>query len=189
MRDFRGDTIYFIVVDRFCDGNPSNDFGVDPTDCDPTHADYWKYWGGDLRGVIDRLDYIQKLGANAIWLTPVFDQIDRPIEVGGVKMAPYHGYWTKDFKRLDEHLVDRAEDVRVFARSDTIFDELVAELHRRGMKLVLDIVCNHSNPHVPGASCELYDDGRLVSSYDHDAGGWYHHHGGALTRLHRHQRG
>ncbi len=178
MRDFRGDTIYFVMVDRFCDGDPTNDHGRDPSDCDPTRKDYWKYWGGDLRGVIQRLDYIQSVGANAVWLTPVFDQIDLPLEIGGVKMAPYHGYWTKDFKRLDEHLVDRPEDQRVFAREDTVFDELVAAMHARGMKLVLDIVCNHSNPHIPGAPCELYDDGVLVCAYDADAGGWYHHEGG-----------
>lgn len=178
MRDFRGDTIYFVVVDRFCDGNSSNDKAVDPSDFDPTHTDYWKYWGGDLRGILQKLDYLQSLGVNAVWLTPLFDQIDRPLDIGGVKMAPYHGYWTKDFKRLDEHLVDRPEDVHVFDRNDTVFDELVAEMHRRGMKLVLDIVCNHSNPHVPGAPCELYDDGKLVAAYDDDAGGWFHHEGG-----------
>ncbi|MDD5308220.1 MAG: alpha-amylase family glycosyl hydrolase [Deltaproteobacteria bacterium] len=178
MRDFRGDTIYFIVLDRFCDGNPANDHGKDEADFDPTRTDFRKYWGGDLAGVLKRLDYVQKLGANAIWLTPVFDQIDEPIEVGGVKMAPYHGYWTRDFKRLDEHLVDRPEEVRVFARDDTVFDRLVAEMHRRGMRLVLDIVCNHSSPHVAGARSELFDDGVPVCRYDSDAGQWYHHQGG-----------
>jgi cyclomaltodextrin glucanotransferase len=178
MRDFRGDTLYFLVVDRFCDGDPANDHGRDPSDFDPTRTDYWKYWGGDLRGVIQRLDYLERLGASAVWLTPVFDQIDEPIDVGGVKMAPYHGYWTKDFKRLDEHLVDKPEDVRVFSRSDTVFDELVGAMHARGMKLVLDIVCNHSNPHVPGAPCDLYDDGKRIASYDGDTGGWFHHLGG-----------
>jgi cyclomaltodextrin glucanotransferase len=178
MRDFRGDTIYFIVVDRFCDGDTSNDHGKDAMDFDPTRTDFWKYWGGDLGGVRSRLDYVQKLGANAIWLTPVFDQIDEPIEVGGVKMAPYHGYWAKDFRRLDEHLVDRPEEVRVFERDDTAFDRLVADMHARGMRLVLDIVCNHSSPHEAGGRGELFDDGVPVCRYDSDAGQWYHHQGG-----------
>ncbi len=178
MRDFRGDTIYFIVVDRFFDGNPKNDQGKDPRDFDPLRTNFWKYWGGDLRGVIEKLDYVQKLGASAIWLTPVFDQIDEVIEVGGQQMSAYHGYWAKDFKRLDQHLVDRPEDVRVFSRKDTVFDELITKMHARGMQLVLDIVCNHSNPHVGEARCELYDDGELLCRYDEDNGAWFHHHGG-----------
>jgi cyclomaltodextrin glucanotransferase len=178
MRDFRGDTIYFIVVDRFFDGDPSNNQGKDPTDYDATRQDYWKYWGGDLRGVLAKLDYLRKVGASALWLTPLFDQIDEPLDIGGQKMAAYHGYWTKDFKRIDEHLVDHPEDVRLFSRKDTVFDELVTEMHWRGMHLVLDIVCNHSNPHVGGARCDLYDDGKLLASYDQDNGTWFHHEGG-----------
>lgn len=177
MRDFRGETLYFIVVDRFFDGNEANDFGKDRRDFDSTRKDPWKYWGGDLRGVLAKLDYVQKLGATAIWLTPVFEQIDQVLDIGGVGMTGYHGYWTKDFKRLDPHLVDRPDDVRVMAKSDTVFDELLAEMHRRGMHLVLDIVCNHSNPHVPGASCEIYDDGVLISRFDQDRGDWFHHVG------------
>lgn len=177
MRDFRSETIYFIVVDRFCDGNPANDHGKDRRDHDPTRTDFWKYWGGDLRGVLDKLAYVQTLGASAIWLTPIFEQIDEVIEVGGTQMTAYHGYWAKDFKRVDPHLVDRPEDVRVFARTDTVFDELLAEMHRRGMHLVLDIVCNHSNPHIGKAACELYDDGHLLCRYDEDNGAWFHHHG------------
>ncbi len=177
MRDFRGDTIYFVVVDRFHDGNPANDHGKDRRDFDPTRTDFYKYWGGDLRGVLQKLDYVQKLGASAIWLTPVFEQIDQVLELGGAGMTAYHGYWTKDFKRLDPHLVDRPEDVRVMSRHDTVFDELLAEMHRRDMRLVLDIVCNHSNPHVPGASCELWDDGVLLCRFDQDRGDWFHHVG------------
>lgn len=177
MRDFRAETIYFIVVDRFFDGNEANDFGKDRRDFDPTRKDPWKYWGGDLRGVLEKLDYVQKLGASSIWLTPVFEQIDQVLDIGGVGMTGYHGYWTKDFKRLDPHLVDHPDDVRVMAKSDTVFDELLAEMHRRGMRMVLDIVCNHSNPHVPGASCELYDDGVLLSRFDQDRGDWFHHVG------------
>lgn len=177
MPDFRKETIYFIVIDRFFDGDPSNDLGKEQ-DHDPKRADWWKYWGGDLRGILEKLDYLQAVGATSLWVTPVFDQVDELLDAGGSKMAPYHGYWAKDFKRLDEHLVDHPDEVRVFSRSDTIFDKLVAEMHRRGMKLILDIVCNHSNPHVGGHRGVLYDDGKLIASHSTDDGSWYRHEGG-----------
>jgi cyclomaltodextrin glucanotransferase len=177
MNDFRKQTIYFIVIDRFFDGNPENNTGKNPELFDSTKTDWWKYWGGDIRGIINKLDYLQGMGITSIWITPVFDQIDHVISPDGVKMAPYHGYWAKDFKRLDEHLVDRAEDVRVFESNQTVFDELIAEMHKRGMKLILDIVCNHSNPHVAGGRGELYDDGKLIANYD-ETNNWYHRVGG-----------
>ena len=177
MADFRGETIYFIVIDRFCDGDPENNTGKD-ADYDPARRDWYKYWGGDLQGIIQKLDYIRGLGATAVWITPVFDQVDTLVPIGDEKMAPYHGYWAKDFKRLDEHLVDDPAEVRLFTRTDTAFDRLVAAMHERGMKLILDIVCNHSNPQSGGGRGELYDDGRLIASFDSDHGGWYRREGG-----------
>jgi cyclomaltodextrin glucanotransferase len=135
------------------------------------------YWGGDLEGIVRKLDYVLGLGASAIWITPVFKQIEGIVVENGVRRAPYHGYWAEDFKRIDPHLVNAPEDVRVFASHDTAFDRLVGELHRRGAKLVLDIVCNHSSPHTVGGRGALYDDGAQLASYDHDEGGWYHHLG------------
>ncbi len=177
MQDFRRETIYFIVVDRFCDGDPSNNHAKCDAQYDPTHTDWQLYWGGDLEGIVQKLDYIHGLGASAIWITPVFKQSDSVVIENGVRRAPYHGYWAQDFKRIDEHLVERPEDVRVFASHDSVFDRLVAELHRRGGKLILDIVCNHSSPHLVGGRGELYDDGVKLASYDEDSGGWYHHLG------------
>ena len=177
MPDFRDDTIYFIVTDRFFDGNPENDLGKN-ADHDPSHTDWYKYWGGDLRGILDKIDYIASLGVTAIWITPVFDQIDEVLDMGGTRMAAYHGYWAKDFRRIDEHLVDDPADVRIFSRQRTVFDELVDALHARGMKLVLDIVCNHSNPQIGGGRGELYDDGKLIARFDQDQGSWYRHTGG-----------
>lgn len=178
MVEFRKETIYFIVIDRFFDGNPENNFGKSDGLYDPARNNWAAYWGGDLNGIIQKLDYLQNMGISAIWITPVFDQIDFAVEERGFIMAPYHGYWAKDFKRIDEHLVDRPEDVRVFQRDDTIFDTLIREMHQRGMKLILDIVCNHSNPHTAGGRGELYDDGKLLASYNTDQGSWYHHFGG-----------
>ncbi len=184
MRPFNDSVIYFAVVDRFHNGNPANDDGYNPASHDASHSDWFKYWGGDLDGVLQKLDYIKELGCSAIWLTPLFDQIDGLVDVEGRGMAAYHGYWTKDFKRLDEHLVGKPEDVRVFASDDTVFDKLVKAMHGKEMRMMLDIVCNHSSPAqrpdmggCPGKG-SIYDDGKLLTSYDDDKLGWYHRSGG-----------
>ncbi|HSY24317.1 MAG TPA: alpha-amylase family glycosyl hydrolase [Polyangiaceae bacterium] len=171
--EFRGEVIYFIVVDRFHQGVSSKDPSLDKGLSDPARKDWGKYWGGDLQGVIDQLDYLQKLGVTAVWLTPLFEQI----EAMAWEAAPIHGYWARDFKRLNPHFVAGTDEVRVFARNDTTFDRLVTALHDRGMKLVLDIVCNHSSPDVNGAKGQLFDDGKLVADFNDDAKNWYHHYG------------
>ncbi|MBI5536306.1 MAG: cyclomaltodextrin glucanotransferase [Deltaproteobacteria bacterium] len=177
MEDFRKETIYFIVVDRFFDGDPDNNLGKCDEQFDPTRTNWQMYWGGDLDGIVEKLDYIRGMGASAIWITPVFQQVSEVVIEKGVRRAPYHGYWAKDFKRIDEHLVNRHEDIRVFERNDGMFDRLISELHARGGKLVLDIVCNHSSPHLPGGRGVLYDDGVKLASYDEDNGSWYHRMG------------
>jgi cyclomaltodextrin glucanotransferase len=177
MPDFRAETMYFVLLDRFHDGTPENNTGKKNDLYDPTRTDFFKYWGGDIAGLISKLDYLKGMGISAIWITPVFDQIDFAITSTGRKIAPYHGYWARDFKRIDEHLVEDPADVRVFSSSRTIFDKLVREMHKRGMKLILDIVCNHSNPQSEGGRGELFDDGRPIASYQNDDGKWYHHFG------------
>ncbi len=183
MRPFNDSVMYFAVVDRFQNGNPNNDRGRNPDSYDAGRKDWFKYWGGDLNGVIEKLDYIKELGCSSIWLTPLFDQIDGLVDVEGRGMAGYHGYWAKDFKRLDEHLAGSPEDVRVFSSHRTVVDRLVEDMHSRDMRLVLDIVCNHSSPAqrpdmggCPGKG-EIYDDGVLLTSYDDDKLGWYHRNG------------
>ena len=183
MRPFNDSVIYFAVVDRFNDGNPGNDGGFDMESSDPSRKDWFKYWGGDLDGVIEKLDYIKELGCSSIWLTPLFDQIDGLVDVEGRGLSAYHGYWAKDFKRLDEHLAGAPEDVRVFASHRTVVDRMVDAMHARDIRLVLDIVCNHSSPAqrpdqggCPGKGA-IYDDGKLLTSYDDDRLGWYHRNG------------
>jgi cyclomaltodextrin glucanotransferase len=170
--DFRGETLYFIVVDRFEDGNVANDIDKDG-EFDATRTNWRLYWGGDIRGVINRLDYLQSMGVSSIWLTPLFDQMDGTVDIKGEKMAAYHGYWARDFSRLDEHLVDKPSDLRVFQTDDGIFDELVTAVHSRGMKLMIDVVCNHSSPNVGGGRAELFDDGKRIASFDKDKNNWY----------------
>ena len=72
--EFRGDVIYFIVVDRFHDGDPNNNAGLDAELHDPERKNWGKYWGGDLQGVIDKLDYLSGMGVTVLWLTPLFEQ-------------------------------------------------------------------------------------------------------------------
>ncbi|MCM3124905.1 MULTISPECIES: alpha-amylase family glycosyl hydrolase [unclassified Mesobacillus] len=117
-RKWQDETIYFLIVDRFNNGDNSNDFKVDAKDPKAYH-------GGDFQGVIDELDYIKDMGFTAIWLTPVFDNVDKG----------YHGYWIKDFYNTEEH----------FGSVDK-FKELVKEAHKRDIKIILDFVVNHVAP-------------------------------------------
>nr|WP_199246647.1 alpha-amylase family glycosyl hydrolase [[Phormidium] sp. ETS-05] len=171
--EFRQEIIYFIVVDRFCDGDTNNSAGPNPKLYDPNRQSWNKYWGGDLRGVISKLDYLQNMGVTALWLTPLFEQIEEEL----FDITAMAGYWTKDFKRINPRLVAPGEEISLVKSSNTVFDELIAELHKRGMKMILDIVCNHSSPDAGGKKGQLYDDGVLIADFHNDTKGWYHHYG------------
>jgi cyclomaltodextrin glucanotransferase len=169
--EFRGETIYFIVTDRFSVGK-KHTHEPGPLD-DPTHQDWNKYWGGDLQGVINKLDYLQSLGVTTVWLTPLFEQVEG---TAGSGTAPIHGYWTQDFKRVNSRWVNDPKEVRLFAEN-TVLDHLIEGLHDRKMKFVLDIVCNHSSPLTTKGKGKLYDDGKLIADFDNDKNNWYHHYG------------
>ncbi len=168
--EFRQETIYFIIVDRFNDGDPSNNEGPHPELYDPTRQQWGKYWGGDLQGIIDKLDYLKGMGVTAIWVSPLFEQVE---DLQFDYYAAMHGYWTKDFKRINPRFVAKDEDTSLF--KCTVFDRLLVEMHKRGMKLILDIVCNHSSPDVNGHKGELYDNGVLIADFYNDVNNWYHH--------------
>ena len=150
-RDFRAETLYFIVTDRFADGDPDNNLGDNPACSDPSRQNWLRYWGGDLQGILDKLDYLKALGISSIWITPIFDQIDAIADDEGRFAAPYHGYWAKDFKRIDEHLLPKDEWRRPFGDRSTVFDRLLAEAHARDIRVLLDVVCNHTSAGAPGA--------------------------------------
>jgi glycosidase len=124
--DWRDQIIYFVMTDRFADGDPrNNNQGVGAYD--PTSND--RFNGGDLRGLRQRLGYIQGLGATALWLTPpVRNQWLDP----SLGFTGYHGYWAQHFKQVDPHLGTLAD-----------YQRLSHDLHTRGMYLVQDIVVNH----------------------------------------------
>nr|WP_260408027.1 pullulanase-type alpha-1,6-glucosidase [Planomonospora venezuelensis] len=123
------------MTDRFANGDPGNDTGGLSGDrlatgFDPAHKGF--YQGGDLKGLLGRLDYVQKLGSTAIWITPAFE--NRPVQGTGENVsAGYHGYWITDFTRIDPHLGTNAQ-----------MKQLVREAHKRGMKVFFDIITNHT---------------------------------------------
>ena len=124
--DWRDQVIYFLMTDRFADGNPgNNDQGANEFD-PKSNA---KYSGGDLKGIQQHLDYIQGLGATAVWITPpVANQWwNMRSRYGG-----YHGYWAEDLMRVDAHLGTLQE-----------YQALSHALHSQGMYLVQDVVVNH----------------------------------------------
>lgn len=127
--------VYFLLPDRFENADPGNDRGGLSGDrlktgYDPTSKAF--FHGGDLKGVIARLDYIKQLGATAIWLTPVLK--NKPVQgAAGQESAGYHGYWITDFTHIDPHL-----------GSDADYKALVDAAHARGMKVYFDIVINHT---------------------------------------------
>ncbi|MGV3511785.1 MAG: alpha-amylase family glycosyl hydrolase [Novosphingobium sp.] len=134
-RPAAGETIYFLLPDRFENGSKANDLGGlkgdrHKTGFDPAAKGF--YHGGDLKGLKERLDYLQGLGATAIWVAPVFK--NKPVQGGpGLESAGYHGYWVTDFTRVDPHFGTNAE-----------FKALVDAAHARGMKVYMDIIANHT---------------------------------------------
>ena len=117
--------LYFALTDRFSDGDPGNDRDVD-------RAGPGAYHGGDLAGLRARLDYLAALGVDILWISPVVENVDRPVGGAGFPDWGYHGYWARDFDRIDPHLGGEA-DLRA----------LVLAAHARGLRVLLDVVLNH----------------------------------------------
>ena len=167
--EFRQETIYFIIVDRFFQSGQPNP-GSNPELFDPTRTAWGKYWGGDLQGVIDKLDYLKDLGITALWISPLFEQVE-DLMLG--QYTAMHGYWTKDFKRINPRFLPPGASNSL--NTCSAVTSLVAAMHDRGMKLILDIVCNHSSPDVNGQKGRLYDDGVLIADYYNYSQNWYYH--------------
>jgi glycosidase len=148
--DFRSrppqdEIVYFVLPDRFENADPKNDKGGIKggrlkDGYDPTHKGF--YHGGDLKGLTKRLDYIQGLGATAIWLTPIFK--NKAVQGDpGQESSAYHGYWITDFTTVDPHL-----------GTDADFKAFVDAAHARGMKVYMDIIANHTADVLFPAECE-----------------------------------
>lgn len=130
--DFRDETIYFAMTTRFYDGDPRNNVcGWDHQDVQIANND--PDWRGDFKGLIDKLDYIKALGFTAVWITPV---------VQNCSGTDFHGYHAMDFSSVDLRYESRKE---WGSDSDVRFQDLIDAAHARGMKIVLDIVLNHTS--------------------------------------------
>ena len=174
------DAVYFVVTDRFVNGDTGNDhrdqggknrtFDI-PLECAPGISDNIGYLGGDFRGLLDHAGYIRELGFGAVWITPIVDNPDEAF-TGGDPItctsfltdqgkAGYHGYWATSFHTVDEHLESPG----------LLFSDLTRELRAQGLKTVLDIVANHTSPgwtmpvKQPGFG-QLFDaDGTLIADH------------------------
>ena len=153
--DFRDESIYFMMTTRFYDGDPSNNVLCwDNQEAQKSTKD--PCWRGDFQGVIDKLDYIKALGFTAIWITPV---------VQNASGYDYHGYHAMDFQHVDCRY--QSSDGK---SGDVMFQELIDKAHAKGIKIILDIVLNHTGNFGEEHFCKEFDrDTRLRNQADINA--------------------
>ncbi len=132
--DWKGANLYFLLTDRFYNGNPDNDNLLNRN---KPAAVLRGFMGGDIKGVTKKIEegYFTDLGVNAIWLTPIVEQIHGSVDEGTGHTYAFHGYWTKDWTALDPNFGTRAE-----------LKEMVEKAHAKGIRIVLDAVVNHTGP-------------------------------------------
>ncbi len=127
-------TIYFLLTDRFNNGDKSNDF-VHPDSAQP--APLRGYMGGDIKGITQKIEegYFTDLGVDAIWTTPVVQNIDAGVDEGTGMSYGFHGYWTKDWTMLDPR-IGTIEDYKA----------MIKAAHAKGIRIIMDVVINHTGP-------------------------------------------
>ena len=154
-RPITDDIIYFLLPDRFANGDQSNDRGGlagGPLDhgFDPTHKGF--YHGGDLKGLLSKLDYLENMGVTAIWMAPIFK--NKPVQGSDPWIsAGYHGYWITDFTQIDPHFGTN-EDLKA----------LVKAAHSRNIKVIFDIITNHTADVIRYTECHGNDQGTQAPS-------------------------
>jgi alpha-amylase len=131
---WEGANVYFLLTDRFNNGDKTNDNALNR---DKPTGKLRGFEGGDIRGVIQKLDdgYFTDLGINAIWLTPLVEQIHGSVDEGTGNTYGFHGYWAKDWTALDPNFGTRTD-----------LKELVEKAHAKGIRIMLDAVINHTGP-------------------------------------------
>jgi pullulanase-type alpha-1,6-glucosidase len=133
--DATREQFYFVLPDRFANGDPRNDRGGLTgsrlsTGYDPTDKGF--YQGGDLKGLTRKLDYIKGLGTTALWMAPIFK--NQPVQgTGSNASAGYHGYWITDFTQVDPHFGTNKD-----------LETLISKAHAKGMKVFFDVITNHT---------------------------------------------
>ena len=147
-RDFQEEVFYFVLPDRFYNGDESNDLGAPADDkkraisrggFDKSHKGM--YHGGDLSGLTQKLPYLDNMGITAIWLTPVLRNKAMQADTSG-----YHGYWILDFTEIDPHLGSNAE-----------LKHFIAQAHKRNIKVFFDIITNHTADVIKYEECHGQD--------------------------------
>jgi glycosidase len=173
-RPWKDDVIYFVMTDRFHDGDPENNI---PTDSDPGLYDARQeninlYHGGDFRGLEKALKdgYFTDLGITAIWITPPVRNVWMSLHDLGGSKSGYHGYWAQDFRDIDPHLTSRASlSGKPYAEGPAgrlqHYRDLIKLAHSNGIKIVQDVVCNHMGP-------VFYYDLNGNGDHDGDPGEW-----------------
>lgn len=131
---WEGANVYFLLTDRFYNGDTSNDLNYNRT---KKTGKLRGFEGGDIKGISKKIDegYFDKLGINAIWLTPIVEQIHDGVDEGTGMSYGFHGYWTRDWTNLDPNFGTK-EDLA----------ELVKKAHANGIRIILDAVINHTGP-------------------------------------------
>ena len=146
------DVLYMLMPDRFANGNPKNDVikGMEDQLCNRNEPSLRH--GGDLEGLRQHLDHFTNLGVTALWLTPVLEN-DRPADGG--KHSTYHGYATTDYYRVDPRFGTNEE-----------YKALVDECHKKGLKVVMDMIFNHCGDYHPWAKHTRIDEnGKTIKDY------------------------
>ena len=131
---WEGANLYFLLTDRFHNGNPSNDINFKR---DKKTGKLRGFTGGDLKGITQKIEegYFTDLGINVIWMTPIVEQIHGEVNEGSGATYGFHGYWTKDWTQIDPNFGTKEE-----------LHELVKTAHKKGIKILLDAVINHTGP-------------------------------------------
>lgn len=157
-----GDVIYQVLVDRFSNGDTSND-NLGLGDYNPSNLGM--YHGGDWKGLKNNLQYIKNLGVTAVWISPVSKQ--QPLSRDGTE-ASYHGYFTNDFATPNVHF-GSLQDLK----------DMVSAGHLLGLKMILDVVPNHTADYLQGTST-TYSPTSYSPAYPMNISGYYHHYGDCL---------
>ena len=176
--DFREETIYFLMTDRYADGDASNN---DVYGDEYMQGNLKYYQGGDFKGLIANLDHIKEMGFTAVWITPPvaqppgrYQNLNTSYDASG-----YHGYWVWDFSKIDPHLESPGAS----------YKDLIDAVHSRGLKIIQDIVTNHAHGAWVNPSVKWYDRKGQVSglgkTYDYlnDKEKWFNHTGPAIADL------
>ncbi|MBQ4819491.1 alpha-amylase family glycosyl hydrolase [Aquimarina sp. MMG016] len=131
---WEGANVYFLLTDRFNNGDTSNDNLLERTNETGTLRGFE---GGDIKGVIQKIEegYFKDLGINAIWFTPVVEQVHGSVDEGTGNTYAYHGYWAKDWTKIDPNYGTNAD-----------LKQLVETAHQNGIRILMDVVINHTGP-------------------------------------------